>query len=172
MRASKLQWLKGAFAAVAIVAVAFAAGCGGETQSPAAEVGASEPAAGSEGADEPEADARIVFEEGRCSTTVPERWSSGEALDVELLNLGPDPVEFIIGMYDDGFGREDMLAYAEDKEGTPLGPPSFANDRMTVGVSGGDEGLETTDLEPGRYYVVCLADSFTRLIVLDDLVVE
>ena len=158
MRVLSLQWRKGAFAAVAIVAVALAAGCGGQTESPAAEDEALEPAAASGGVDEPEADARIVFEGGECSTTLPERWSSGEALDVQLLNLGRDPVEFIIGMYDDGFGREDMLAYAEEKEGTFIGPPTFANDRMAVGVSGGDEDLATTDLEPGRYHVVFLAD--------------
>lgn len=72
-----------------------------------------------------------------------------------------------MGTYDKGHGRAEML------KARPGVKPTWANDMVTMFVSGGGgEQTQAHRLPADRYYVLCLVESSTELIVLPDLVLD
>jgi inosine-uridine nucleoside N-ribohydrolase len=87
---------------------------------------------------------------------------------IELVNSTDDMTWFAMGTYNDGFGRQDMIAHAE--EATSLNPPSFVEVVHAVEVPSDGETITAVELEEGIYWSVCLSEP-ARVDVLDDAVV-
>jgi hypothetical protein len=98
-----------------------------------------------------------------CTSSIPETWSGG-ALEIE--NKNTVTMAFVMGIYGDGFGHDDLVAYGRDISTRP----DFINALEIY-----DVGPQTTlavsfDHGPGQYFATCL-DSANTMIVLDDVTV-
>lgn len=122
--------------------------------------------------EDPHTDAQVVFDDDTCRSTIPPTWPAATPLRVQLDNRTATMWDLIIGSYDPGYDRRDMLEAARN-----------ATDRMAAPAFANDEVMETArrevlvvDLDPGRRYVVCLEHSSagpgapTTMVVLPDLV--
>jgi hypothetical protein len=116
---------------------------------------------GSEGRE----DAVVTFDGTECISAIPNPQST-DSVELEITNEATTRIAVIIGTYNDGFARDDLVAYGRDLSSRP----AFISALEIYEV-----GPETTrrvsfDHGPGCYFTVCM-DTPSTGFVLDDLVV-
>ena len=101
-----------------------------------------------------------------CASSNTDDWPSG-VLAIEVSNNAASGSAIVIGTYDNGFEREDLVAYGSDISTRP--PFITALEVFEVAP----ETIDTLifDHGPGTYFMVCLTDTNT-MVVLDDLTVD
>lgn len=85
------------------------------------------------------------------SFEMPERLAAGRA-SYEVANAGPQPHELVVVKLGDGKSVADVMTWYR----TPSGPPPFEAVGGINGLSAGQAGFMTLDLQPGAYAAVCL----------------
>ena len=108
----------------------------------------------------------ISFENEECSSSDPSNWPVG-ALDILISNNTGGRVAVVMGTYSDGFGHEDLMAYGSDISIRP----DFINALEIFEVAPESTSHLLFDPGPGRYFMVCLPETNT-MVVLDDLTVD
>lgn len=108
----------------------------------------------------------ISFDEGTCTSSDPSVWPSG-ALDIAISNTTSARTAVVMGTYSDGFGHEDLVAYGSDISTRP----DFINALEIFEVAPESTRNLLFDHGPGRYFMVCLPDNNT-MVVLDDVTIE
>ena len=108
----------------------------------------------------------ISFENEECSSSDPTNWPSG-ALDILVSNNTDVRTAVVMGSYIDGFGHEDLMAYGSDISTRP----DFINALEIFEVAPESTSHLLFDHGPGRYFMVCLPETNT-MVVLDDLTVD
>jgi len=108
----------------------------------------------------------VSIDDQGCASSNTNDWPTG-VLTMEVSNNAESWSAIVIGTYDNGFEREDLVAYGSDISTRP--PFITALEIFEVGP-------ETTDTlmfdhGSGTYFMVCLPDTNT-MVVLDDVTVD
>lgn len=108
----------------------------------------------------------VSIDDQGCASSNTVDWPTG-VLAMEVSNNAASRSAIVIGTYDNGFEREDLVAYGSDISTRP--PFITALEIFEVAP-------ETTDTlifdhGPGTYFMVCLTDTNT-MFVLDDVTVD
>lgn len=111
-------------------------------------------------------EASITFDGGTCSSSDVSRWPSG-ALDIAVSNGSGRTAAVVVGTYFDGYGQADLEAYGSDISTRP----DFIEALEIFQVGPGSSQVLAFGPGPGTYFMVCLPDTNT-MVVLDDLVIE
>ncbi|MCC7368715.1 MAG: hypothetical protein IT306_09845 [Chloroflexi bacterium] len=85
------------------------------------------------------------------SFEMPDRLAAGRA-SYEVANAGPQPHELVVVKLADGKSVADVMTWYR----TPSGPPPFEAVGGINGLSTGQTGYMTLDLQPGAYAAICL----------------
>jgi hypothetical protein len=109
------------------------------------DVAAADPSA----AGPPAAQGRFTMRD--FSFEMPDRLAAGRA-SYEVANAGPQPHELVVVKLGDGKTVADVLAWYR----TPSGPPPFEAVGGINGLSAGQTGYMTLDLQSGSYAAICL----------------
>jgi hypothetical protein len=112
------------------------------------------------------AEPTISFDEGGCSSSDPSSWPSG-ALEIAISNGADGQAAVVLGTYSEGFGREDLVAYGNDVSIRP----EFINALEIYPVAPHSSGNLAFDPGPGTYFMVCMPDT-NSMVVLDDLNID
>lgn len=111
--------------------------------------------------------ARVVLDGSGCTASaIPERWSD-RPLPIEIINGTTTRMALVMGIYQEGFDREDLVSYGRDISTRP----SFIEALNIYEVGPGTTRDVSFDRGPGRYFMVCM-DSTSTMVVLADLVVD
>lgn len=116
----------------------------------------------------PEADGKIVFDGTECVSSIPDGLPGG-GLTAEISNESENLMTFVIGTYQDGYGREDLVAFIEELE-VIAEPPPFIEILEFHELGSGSDGNYVFSLGDGLFFMLCLQQPSTAL-VLDDVVV-
>jgi len=108
----------------------------------------------------------VSIDDQGCASSNTNDWPTG-VLAIEVSNNPASGSAIVIGTYDNGFKREDLVAYGSDISTRP--PFITALEIFEVAP-------ETTDTlmfdhGPATYFRVCLTDTNT-MVVLDDVTVD
>lgn len=109
---------------------------------------------------------RVSFDADGCSSTDSGESPSG-SVEIVAANTTSGRVAVVMGTYDDGYDREDLVAYGPDISIRP----EFITALGVFEIS--SQATRTFDFDhgPGTYFVACLPDQNT-MVVLDDLRVD
>ena len=107
----------------------------------------------------------ITFEGEGCSSSDPSRWPPGPP-EIDVANNMGHPTGVVMGTYDEGYGRDDLVAYGSDVSTRP----DFIDALEIFEAAPGSSTL-VFDHGAGAYFMVCMPDTNT-MVVLEDLVLE
>ncbi len=107
----------------------------------------------------------VTLEGTECRSSIPKSWPN-RALPIEISNETTMGMALVMGTYDNGFGRDDLVSYGRDISIRP----DFINSLEIYEVRAETTRQVSFDHGSGRYFTVCL-DSTSTMIVLDDLIV-
>jgi hypothetical protein len=85
------------------------------------------------------------------SFEMPDRLAAGRA-SYEVANAGPQPHELVVVKLGEGKTVADVMTWYQ----APTGPPPFEAVGGINGLSAGQAGYMTLDLQPGAYAAICL----------------
>jgi hypothetical protein len=108
----------------------------------------------------------VSFDDQGCASSDIANWPDG-ALDIEVSNSTPSLSAVIMGTYEDGFGHDDLVAYGSDISTRP----EFIDALEIFQVAAGATTSLVFDYGPGTFFLVCMPDSDT-MVVLDDVTIE
>lgn len=105
----------------------------------------------------------VSFDDESCSSSNPNDWPAG-APDILLTNNTVTRGALILGTYNEGFGREDLLAYGSD---ISTRPPFISALEIFEAAPESTRSV-LFDHGPGTFFMVCMPAADT-MVVLDDL---
>lgn len=108
----------------------------------------------------------VTFDDGTCSSSDVSNWPKG-APDILLTNNTDVLTALIVGTYNDGFGRADLLDYGSD---ISIRPP-FITALEIIESAPRSTSNARLDLGAGTYFMVCMPTTNT-MVVLDDLSID
>ena len=108
----------------------------------------------------------VSFVGDDCSSSDPGKWPSGP-LDIEVSNSTETSAAVVMGTYQDGFGHDDLVAYGSDISTRP----DFIDALEIFEAAPESTSSLSFDYGPGTYFMVCLPDNNT-MVVLDDVAIE
>lgn len=111
-------------------------------------------------------DPTITIDSQECTSSDPANWPEG-ALNIDVSNNTNTSGAVVIGTYTDGFGRDDLVAYGSDVTTRPL----FIEALEIFETFPGTTSSLLFDHGPGTYFMVCMPDNNT-MVVLDDVTIE
>jgi hypothetical protein len=91
---------------------------------------------------------------------------------VEFRNRAEGVSEFSMGFYGEGYDHGDIVGLARENEPGIPSRPGWMIEIVDLEVLPDVPLVERLELEPGRYFAVCLVSTFNRLDVLPDVVIE
>lgn len=106
----------------------------------------------------------VSFDQQVCSSSLVDRWPSSGPLEIAVSNDSEVRTAVVMGTYADGFGRDDLVAYGSDVSIRP----DFINALEIHQVGPGDRNTLIFDHGPGIFFMVCMPDTNT-MVVLDDV---
>jgi hypothetical protein len=110
-----------------------------------------------------DAERRISFNAEGCSSA-DSRESRSDSIEIVAANTTVRLVAVVVGTYDDGYDREDLVSYGPDISVRP----DFITALEIFEISPASTRTLTFDHGPGTYFVTCLPNTNT-MVVLDDL---
>ena len=108
----------------------------------------------------------ISFDDHECSSSDPANWPAG-ALTIDVSNNTNTRGAVVIGTYSNGFGHDDLVAYGSDVTTRP----SFIEALEIFETFPGTTSSLLFDHGPGTYFMVCMPDNNT-MVVLHDVTIE
>jgi hypothetical protein len=108
----------------------------------------------------------VSIDDKGCASSDTDEWPNG-VLDIEVSNSSASTSAVVMGTYDDGLGREDLVAYGSDISTRP----PFITALEILEVAPARTRTLVFDHDPGTYFMTCLPDQNT-MIVLDDVIFE
>ena len=108
----------------------------------------------------------ISFDGEVCSSSDPSKWPSG-APDILVSNNTTGRTAVVMGTYSDGYGHGDLVAYGSDVSTRP----DFINALEIFEVAPESSSNLLFDHGPGRYFMTCLPETNT-MVVLDDVTID
>lgn len=108
----------------------------------------------------------VAIQDESCLSSDPSNWPAG-APDIVLTNDSMSRGALIMGTYNDGFGREDLIAYGTDISTRP----PFINALEIFEAAPGSSATVLFDHGPGTYFMACMPETDT-MVVLDDVTVD
>ena len=108
----------------------------------------------------------VSFDGEGCSSSDVRSWPSGSP-DIEVSNNTETGAAVVMGTYADGFGHDDLVAYGSDVSTRPV----FMDALEIFQVAAGSTTSFVFDHGPGTFFLVCMPDSDT-MVVLDDVSIE
>jgi hypothetical protein len=112
-------------------------------------------------------DPLVTFSEQSCSSSSVDGWPSSGPIEIEVSNNSEVVTAVVIGTYLNGFGHADLIAYGSNVSTRPEFIEALDIHRTGPGVT----NTLRFDHGPGTFFMVCMPDTNT-MIVLDDLVVD
>jgi hypothetical protein len=112
-------------------------------------------------------DPSVAFNEQGCSSSSVERWPSISPVEIEVSNNTQSVVAVVMGTYKDGFGTADLIAYGSDVSIRP----DFINALEIHQAAPGITNTLLFDHGPGTFFMVCMPDTST-MVVLKDVTVD
>lgn len=109
----------------------------------------------------------VSFDDLGCSSSMVDMWPSTGAIEIDVSNHSDVRSAVVMGTYADGFGHTDLLAYGPDVSTRP----DFIDSLVVHQVAPGVTSTLIFDHAPGTYFMVCMPDTNT-MIVLDDLTIS
>jgi hypothetical protein len=109
----------------------------------------------------------VLFEGEDCSSSDPEKWPTSGPLDIEVTNNTETLAAVVMGSYHDGFGHEDLVAYNTDVSTRP----DFIDALEILQVASESTSNLGFDHGPGTYFMVCMPDTNT-MVVLGDVTMD
>ncbi len=113
-----------------------------------------------------DAERRISFDAEGCSSADSGESPSG-SIEIVAANTTSRRVAVVMGTYNDGYDREDLVAYGPDISTRP----DFITALEIFEISSQATRTLNFDHGPGTYFVTCLPNTNT-MVVLDDLRVD
>jgi len=107
----------------------------------------------------------VSFEGEGCSSSDPGKWPSGP-LDIEVSNNTESGAAVVMGTYRDGSGHDDLVAYGSDVSTRP----DFIDAVEIFEAAPESTSSLLFDHGPGTYFMVCMPDNNT-MVVLDDVTI-
>jgi len=117
--------------------------------------------------DDDSADPVVVFDDTTCEANVT-RWP-GDGSPIVVRNESSKLMALIVGTYNEGHSRTDLVDYAESWEGGSA-RPDFVSATEIREVGPRSERPLLLEADPGLYFAVCMAMPDT-MAVADDVVI-
>ena len=108
----------------------------------------------------------VSFDNQGCRSSDVNRWPSGPP-DIEVSNDLETRAAVVMGTYADGFGHDDLVAYGTDTDPRP----DFMEALEIFQVAPESTSSLLFDHGPGVYFMVCMPDNNT-MVVLNDVIIE
>ena len=110
--------------------------------------------------------ATVALDATGCSSTIPTHSGTGQ-LGIEIQNKTDNAMAVIMGTYDEGRDRNDLVAYGRD---ISTRPDSIIAALEIYEVASQATSQVSFDHGPGHYFTACM-DTTSTMIVLNDLIV-